>query len=115
MFAMRTFLWQGGTASVLFRLSDDEVIDQVADLLASGRVHVHTTPLPAARAGSGASGASATQTPIPFPLTPQPKASSQERTPGPTDPSTFPLNLDGPAQTAALMSAAAQGVPFCPE
>jgi hypothetical protein len=114
MFAMRTFLWQGGTAWHLFGLSDDEVINQLAHLLTSGRIHVHTQARPAARAGGGASSASKTQTSVPFPLTPQPKPTPQEK-PQAADPSTFPMNLDGPAQANALMSAAAQGVPFCPE
>lgn len=115
MFAMRTFLWRGGRVLDLFRLSDDDVIAQLADLLASGCVHVHTQPRRAARAGGGSSGTSATQTPVPFPMSQQPKPPPQERQPEAADPATFPINLDGPAQVAALMSAAAQGVPFCPE
>jgi hypothetical protein len=112
--AMRTFLGQGEGARPLFGVSDDDAIDQLADLLASGLIHIHTQPLPAARAGSGSSDTFAAQTPVPFPLTPQPKPTPQQAQP-PAEPSTFPMNLAGPAQAAALMSAAAQGVPFCPE
>lgn len=51
----------------------------------------------------------------PFPLEDRAARAVTSSTQASADPSTFPDPLDAAAQTQALASAAAQGVPFCPE
>ena len=112
MFSLRALLSQEDRKLDRFRMSDDDVLNQVAKLLASGRLHVHAQ---ASRSGGGSAGASEPETSAPFPLGERRKWRPEPRQPEVTDPSTFSDGLDGQAQSAALLSAAAQGVPFCPE
>lgn len=113
MFAMRTLLRQENVAWPLSAMSDDEVIDQTAEMLISGRLHVHAQRALAA----SVDGFAPSEPPryVPFPLS--------ERKPRPamaynaplSDPATFSSDTDGAAQASALTAAAAGGQPFCPE
>jgi len=101
---------------ILVRTSDDEVLNRLSKLLASGGLHVHALAGPAAggASGGGAGGATA-EASVPFPLADRRKWAPESKQAQAADPATFPDDLDGQQQTAALMSAAAQGVPFCAE
>ena len=112
MFILRTLLSQEDRTLDRFRTSDDDILNHVAKLLASGRLHVHAQ---ANRPSGGSAGASEPETSVPFPLGERRKWRPEPRQPEVTDPSTFSGELDNQAQSAALVSAAAQGVPFCPE
>jgi hypothetical protein len=110
--AMRALLWQESSGWPLSRMSDEEIIDQIAELLVSGRLHVHVQP---ARRVSAASSA-VSEPVVPFPLSerkPRPQAVAYSAPV--SDPPTFPSDLDGAAQASALVAAAASGQPFCPQ
>jgi hypothetical protein len=110
--AMRTLLWQESSAWPLSRMSDEEIVDRVADLLVSGRIHVHVQPVNPVSAG----GSAPSEPEAPFPLSErQPRSQAVASSPPVSDPPTFPADLDGGAQAAALVAAAASGQPFCPE
>lgn len=115
MVALRSLLWQESNASAISRMSDEEMIDHLAGLLASGRFHFHSAPAQTVPTTGRAGGGDA-QKPVAFPLA--------ERTPRPavaasgtpiSDPPTFPPNIDGAAQAGALAAAASGGQPFCPQ
>jgi len=113
MLAMRTLLQQEGVAWQPSAMSDEEVIDHTAELLISGRLHVHAPRAPAV----SVYGFAPSEPPkfVPFPLsdrTPSPQAASSQPL---SDPPTFPPDIDGAAQADALAAAAAGGQPFCPE
>lgn len=110
MLVLRTIMLQDRAVD-RFRASDDQVLDSVARLLVSGRFHVHTPAAPAA-ASSPAAGP---ETAVPFPIGERKKWRPDSRKPELADPSTFSDDLDGHLQSSALLSAAAHGVPFCPE
>jgi len=59
MRAMRTLLSQEGPASRVSRMSDETVIDQIAHLLVSGRLHVHAQPWCGLPGSSGQSASTA--------------------------------------------------------
>ena len=71
MLAMRTLLSQQSAWNVS-RMSDDAVLDQISDLLVSGRLHIHMQPT--APSGNGQpqrstlSSGSAREAFVPFPL-----------------------------------------------
>ena len=105
-------LWQEDHAWPLHRMSDEEVIDRTAELLVSGRFHVHSQPWQAVSRQCFVKGEKL----VAFPIS--------ERKPGPqaapssgpaSDPPTFPPDIDGDAQAEALVAAASSGKPFCPE
>ena len=120
MQVLRGVLQQRQIGIQLPRMSDELVVDQIAELLASGKLHLHVrgsaqavivqdeAPGPAAKPSVAGQEA-------PFPLSdrqPAPQPAPSEPT---SDPPTFPPGLDGAAQAAALSAAAAGGQPFCPE
>jgi len=114
MLAMRTLLQQEGVAWQPSAMSDEEVIDHTAELLISGRLHVHAPRAPAV----SVYGFAPSEPPkfVPFPLTdrrPRPQAGASNAPA--SDPPTFPSDIDGAAQANALAAAAAGGQPFCPE
>ena len=111
MRAMRTLAWRENSSWSLSRMSEEEVIGQIAELLSRGRLHVHAhTPETVPPPSSYSSGAPASppvyQRPAP------PDATYREPA---SDPPTFPADIDAAAQAATLAAAAASGQPFCPE
>ena len=113
MTGIRTLLAQHSPEQI-HRMSDDEVIDAVADLLASGLLHVHTQPVRVI----SAAGSAVPEAPklVPFPLSERKPREQTIAYPEPTkeDPPTFSSDIDVAAQAATLVAAAAQGAPFCP-
>ena len=98
------------TSLPLSRLTDTTLVDQMAELLTSGRLHLHAKKMEAHPVGTP----KATEDAAPFPISEhQPRYASSP--PPLLDPPTFPSNVDLSAQSAALVAAAAQGTPFCLE
>lgn len=103
------------------RLSDDEVIDEVARRLLNGSLQLLEMREPRAEASAALQGLLARPAeepieveavaPAPPPAAAKPVA---KEAPAP-EPEMFESSLDVAAQVAALTSAAASGVPFCEE
>jgi hypothetical protein len=91
------------------READDTVIEQIAELLISDRLHLHAKEMETHAAG----GAEASDKFVAFPLS---ERQPRDTAPPPqvADPPTFSKG-DPSAQAAALTAAAATGVPFCQE
>ena len=93
------------------RASDNSVLEQVAELLVSGRLHLHAKKMEAAPpAGTTAS---EEESVVAFPISAH-RSRQPEATPQFADLPVFPAKADLVAQAAALVSAAAAGSPFCP-
>lgn len=109
--AMRKLLLEAQIGANSPRMSDDAVIDQIAELLAAGRLHIHVHPMKPTMGPSTGSGPSQPS----FPLSERkPKATtSSHKVQAPPDPPTFPVNVDAAAQAETLRTAAQQGTPFC--
>jgi hypothetical protein len=96
-----------------FRLTDHQTLERLAVLLHSRRIVVIAREY---RSGSGQPSASAAPTAPAFPLSERSsRASTASYQPQQNDPATFDSNTDANAQAAALVAAAADGKPFCPE
>lgn len=95
-----------------FRLTDHQVLDRLAALLYSRRIVVVVRQ----ERSSGQPNAKS-QSPAPaFPLSERPVRGSSASSPPPaSDPPTFYPNIEAAAQASALVAAAAEGKPFCPE
>lgn len=124
MLALRSLLWQHSIGSRVSGIPDEAVIDELIQLLISGRVHVHLgSSVRVLAGGSGGSqgpgsGAAAEEEPAaaPFPLAPRTRASQPAASPAqPMDEPVFSPDLDDNAQAAVLVASAAGGKPFCPE
>ena len=111
---LRNLLWRETNGWALARMSEDDAIEQVVHLLIRQRLHVHVTPLkPVAftQVEGDVSQAAASS-----PARASQSASSPSRAQSvASDPPTFNSPLDGAIQAAALVAAAAQGQPFCPQ
>jgi hypothetical protein len=96
-----------------FRVTDHQVLERMAGLLHSRRVVVISRE---DRAAGAAPTAAQTSAPA-FPLSQRAQRETAPSTPAQqsADPSTFSPNTDQTAQAAALVAAAADGKPFCPE
>jgi hypothetical protein len=97
-----------------FRLTDQQMLERLAILLHSRRIVV----IGREQRGSGGKPTPSTEAAAPaFPLSERssraPSASYQP--PPETDSPIFDPNVDGDAQADALVAAAADGKPFCPE
>lgn len=92
------------------RVGDDAVIEQIADLLNSDRLHIHAKEMETFAAG----GSETSDQSVAFPLA---ERQSRETAPPPAvaDPPTFSPKGNPSAQAAALAAAAASGTPFCQE
>lgn len=111
MQTLRSLVAQHSSGCAVSGMSDEEVADHVAELVASGRVHMHAPTLPAyAPVSAGSQGPA----PAPFPLSGR-TSSPQMSFGAPADAPTFPSDLDGAAQANALAAAASGGQPFCPQ
>jgi hypothetical protein len=95
----------------LSRLSDHAVLTRIAELLRSGRLHIHETPR---RMEESPGGKVATSVPLPFPRRKRPPSAAPFRE-QPMDSATFLADIDLVVQAATLMDAARSGKPFCPE
>jgi hypothetical protein len=118
---MRTVLLRQDMAASVWRISDDAIIERIAEMLLSGRLHIHDGR---ARTGSASdtpaqassSNASVAQASAPFPLSessPRVPPASPERQAIALDLPTFPPNTDLAAQAATLIAAAQSGTPAC--
>jgi hypothetical protein len=97
--------------TTLTRLNDEQVLEAVADLIASGQlVLVRTGDHTVARKGDTVLGKTAKSAAAPPPA---PRPASQSAPPPPIDSKVFPANIDAVAQAAANQQAAQQGAPFC--
>jgi hypothetical protein len=65
MLALRSLLWQESSRGHPGNLSDEEVIDQITEMLVSGRLHVHPRSKPLVPAVSAPATPPAV---VPFPL-----------------------------------------------
>jgi hypothetical protein len=97
--------------TTLTRLNDDQVLEAVADLIASGElVLVRTDDHTIGRKGDTVLGKPAKgAAPPPAP----PPAAQSAAPPAPVDSKVFPANVNPAAQAAANQQAAQQGAPFC--
>ncbi len=92
------------------RVTDNTVVEQIAELLNSDRLHIHTRKMEMYAVG----GPRAAEDPAAFPIsTYRPKDSAAP--PPVIEPPSFSPKADLSAQAAALVAAAAQGTPFCLE
>ena len=98
--------------TTLTRLSDEQILEAAADLIASGElVLVRTGDHTIARKGDTMLGKNV-KSAAPPPPTARP-ASQSQTPPTPIDSKIFPANIDPVAQAAANQMAAQQGAPFC--
>ncbi|MGD0570282.1 MAG: hypothetical protein ABSA78_17910 [Candidatus Sulfotelmatobacter sp.] len=93
------------------RVADNSIIEQVAELLTSGRLHIHAQKIETHPAGGVT--ASEDESVVAFPIS-QHQSRDPEPAPQFADPPSFPAKADLVAQAAALVGAAAAGTPFCP-
>ena len=118
----------GGTVFGLERLSNQQVVDCVAALVASDRLRVcgrqevyrqdvKTVGIIAARPGLASPSAPLSRTwqapAAPLPSAPVARQRSGPLAPPLPAPTTLPGNVDAVAMAASLIAAAADGVPFC--
>jgi len=88
------------------RMSNDDVVDSIAALLASGTLHVHADAVE--------------RLPVMAVVKPAPPPTASPRAPAPSaklpaiDAPTFPANVNLLSQATTLVAAAAEGAPFCP-
>jgi hypothetical protein len=100
----------------LDRLSDQDVIRTIAEKIAGGSLKLCDRNWSAPQSVATTQGAAPAPADAfkPFPIQERVRQSASSA-PAATDPPTFADNLNVAAQVRALASAAAQGVPFCPE
>jgi len=109
--SLRSLLADRSSPTALTRLTDEEILGMVADLIASGELALLRTNTPT-RGRTVLSGTP--KTVAAPPPAPRPAAASVPP-PAPMDSSIFPANGDPAAQAAAMQQAAQQGAPFCPQ
>jgi len=98
------------------RMSDDGIIEAVADLLAIGILHIHGPSAEIIQRDPRLEQHRGAEPPKPQPESPAPSSAPPPRLiPVATEPPTFPVNLNVAAQVATLKAAAAQGAAFCPQ
>ncbi len=117
MAAFRHLLFSHGQDWAVSRISDWEVIDQIAQLLLTDRLHLHAKtvkPVPWVSPGeaTSSSGPAAAGRSSSSPRGRSSAAGSSYTVP---DLPTFAVQVDGATQAAALMAAASLGQPFCPQ
>lgn len=108
--AMRSLLSRDGSAHVA-RMSNDAVIDAIAELLARGRLHVHAAPMSHTPTTASAPVETAH---VPFPFSDrQPRAPAVLNATRLSNFRLVPTNVDLAQQAATLVAAAEKGTPFC--
>jgi len=107
MTLLRRLLRESGRRIDVYRLTEDQVVEEIARLIWSGEIEL----------GSGRTwdlgGASKVQAGAPAAPPAASQPSSGSRAPEPES-ATFPPGLNGATQAATLIAAAASGAPFCP-
>jgi hypothetical protein len=93
------------------RVADDTALEQIAELLNSGRLHIHARKMETHALGGATS--SQEKSAVAFPLA-EHLPRRPESAPQVVDPPSFPPKANLAAQAAALVAAAAAGIPFCP-
>jgi hypothetical protein len=112
MASLRSVVEKRMPPATLARWSDDQVLEAVADLIASGQLLlVRTGDHTVARRGDTVLGGGA-KSAAPPPPAPRP-ASQSQAPPASVESKIFPANIDPVAQAAANQQAAQQGAPFC--
>ena len=109
---LRELLAQGGRAYALSRVSDQQVLEEAASLLASRQLGLRRTYRKVGATSPADESAAQPAPPEPAPPPPQPAAAPPE--PQPDEPVFIP-NVDAAAMAAAQTEAAQTGVPFCAE
>jgi len=110
--SLRTVVAKRSAPTTLTRLNDDQILEAVADLIASGElVLVRTGDHAAGLKGDTVLAQTAKGAAPPPPAARPPSQSASA--PQPVDASVFPANIDPVAQAAANQQAAQQGAPFC--
>jgi hypothetical protein len=114
---LRRILTEADRGRSLLQLTDDEVVAQVALLIERGCIHIHASHAWVhVEDKFSQSGVTAPPQPPAFPLASRSAQSNPESAaPAPDDPATFTGPVDPGAMVAALMAAASQGAPFCPQ
>jgi hypothetical protein len=112
--ALRRLLLLEHGSNNLHRVSDDVLIERVADLLVSRRFHYHVRPpsLSCGRSGSAGPQPASTAFPLAERKTPAPATTTRAAV-ALADPPTFPPDTNASAQAATLRTASDQGAPFC--
>ncbi len=106
---MRTLISKPGAVPAFG--SDQDLLDKLADLLATGNLHVHA---PEEEESGGGSQNPIVEMAPPFPLSERKPQTAPSRSPEPVpDPPTLPDNPDFSAQAATLVTAADDGSAFC--
>jgi len=107
MRVMRTALARE-TPRDVSRMSNDAILDAIADLLARGRLYVH------ADAPRTVSAAVAAPEPAPVAVPRASRRSPATSSAAPILAPTFPPGVNLSQQAAVLVAAATEGAPFCP-
>jgi hypothetical protein len=115
MLAIRALLAQEGMARNLSQMPDDAVIDQLVELLASRRVHVHyQAAYHPFRGGKKPLSSGVPEESVAFPISERRPRSAPSDEPAPDSlPLTLPEDTDVAAQAAVLAAAAAAGAAGC--
>lgn len=92
------------------RVADETVLEQISELLITGRLHLHAAKMETYAAGSTVLEEESAPA---FPIS-EHRNRDPEPTPLVVDSPSFPANANLAAQAAALVGAAAAGIPFCP-
>jgi len=109
--ALRTVVEKRTPPTTLPRLNEDQVLEAVADLIASGElVLIRTGDHAIGRTGDTVLGKGAQSAPA---APPPPRQPAQAAPAAAQDPKIFPPDTDPVTQAAALQAAAQQGAPFC--
>lgn len=95
----------------LSQMADQVVCEQVAELFTSRRLHIHQKKVEAPAGGV----APEPEKYVAFPFTGRRPRAPEPLPPPPLDPPTFSPNVEVSSQVAALVAAAAEGIPFCQE
>jgi hypothetical protein len=112
-FELKDYVLRYGEDPGTFRLTDHYVLERLADLLYLRRIVV---VLKEERTVFAASGGVVEHIAPAFPLSERkPQLTTDSYQPPVSQAPTFDPHLDGAAQAAALVAAAADGRPFCPE
>jgi hypothetical protein len=111
-FSLRSVLGSEGGDRDIARISDRAVIERIAELLISARLHVHIErPREKLFTGGAQPPPQRSQPAAPPPVN-RPRSISPPPS-EPDDPATFPSNVLWEEQAAVLAAAAAAGVPVC--
>jgi hypothetical protein len=111
---IRDLLSHEGASGTLSRMTDDELIAQMANLLNYGFWHVHPQPVVVSAGGSSGAGTQA-EAPEPEARRAPDRARSPEVPVPVEEAASLPGTADEAAIAATLKQASEQGIPFCEE